>query len=159
MKRLGFILITMMALSFMEASAADTATAAPSTTDIASSISAYVQHNTNAESTLGIVFGSGAPQLGVGVFVGIYNSPSGLWSAGVKYTGVITSVSQENLLGLGAKLKILKLLPGNMAPPLGIIDPSFYICGDNDLGMIFKRWRFEAGVSIINLKFKSVLGL
>ncbi len=157
---LSLMLIALAVISLLTCVAAWAAdTAAPGTTDIASSISQYVQNNTNAESTLGVVFGGGAPQLGIGVFVGIYNSPSGLWAAGVKYTGVITGASQENLLGLGAKVKLLKLLKGTTPPPLGIIDPSFYVCGENDLGMIFKRWRAEAGVSIINLKFKSVLGL
>ncbi len=153
-------IILMVAIA-VPAFAADTtagASSAPTTNDIASSISNYVQHNTNAESTLGVVFGGGAPKLGIGVFVGIYNSPKGQVQVGVKYTAVL-SATQENLLGLGTKAKILRFLPGNTPPYLGLIDPSLYATGENDLGLIFKRWRFEAGVSIINLKFSSVLGL
>ena len=151
----ALLLIAVVLMGEIAAQAADT-TAAPSTNDIASSISHYVQNNTNAESTLGVVFGGGTPQLGIGVFVGLYNAPK--WSVGVKYTSVM-SATQENLLGLGVKVKMLRFLPGNVPPPLGIIDPSLYVTGENDLGLIFKRWRFEAGVSIINLKFSSVLGL
>ena len=151
----ALLLIAVVLMGEIAAQAADT-TAAPSTNDIASSISQYVQNNTNAESTLGVVLGGGRPQLGIGVFVGLYNAPK--WALGVKYTAV-QSATQENLLGLGVKAKLLRFLPGNVPPYLGVIDPSLYITGENDLGMIFKRWRFEAGVSIINLKFKSVLGL
>ena len=154
---LGLLLLAIVLMGAIAAPAfaADT-TATPSTNDIASSISRYVQNNTNAESTLGVVLGGGTPKLGIGVFVGLYNATT--WSVGIKYTSVM-SATQENLLGLGVKVKMLRFLPGNVPPPLGIIDPSLYVTGENDMGLIFKRWRAEAGVSIINLKFSSVLGL
>lgn len=153
-----FFVLLVMFLALTGTAFADST---PSTTDIVSSISQYVQQNTNAESTLGVVFGRGLPVLGVGEYISLYNAPSGSklqYSAGFKYTGVVAGNSM-NLLGLGIELKLLPLLPGSVPPPLGIINPSLNLAAENDVSKIFQRWAGEVSLSVINVKFGSILGL
>ena len=153
---------TMKAIPAFAATIAATNTTAPAGANLVSTVSTYIQDNTNAESSIGIVFGHGIPQATVGEFLGFYNGTiagrTDAYELGIKYDQIITGPYQTGLMGPAAEFKLLRFLPGNVPPPLGIVDPALEASVENDITMPFKRWYAQVGINVIKFSFKSFLG-